>query len=227
VAGCANQQNVEPASIAGEEMDQVILRLKQEVAMYQQAQSAWQNDPQHDPAKLGVVSQCSAKGSVDFKLTKVKLDLTTTTSIKENGALSLKIPFAGGTGTVGPGISGSTETDNTNELVLYAYPEASTFQNVEISDVVRKNSAIAGTLIALRESLIRSSTSKPCFDLTQAGAKDNDTFSLKFAVKKDVNPSLGFNFVILSASGGYDHNSNVGNTITVTFTPTGSAFFAD
>ena len=223
LAGCVQQNAVDSATIPGAEMDQVILRIKQEVAIYQQAQSRWQSDPMHDPAKQGITIQCGGQGNIDFKLTKLKLDLTTTISQKENGSLGLKIPFAGGIGSVGPGVSGSIEHDNTQELVLYTYPTTNTFQGVDIPTQVQQNSVIASTLIALRQSLIRGSANKPCLMLSIPGGKDDDTFSINFVVKKDLNPSLGFNFAILSASAGYDRASNVGNAITVTFASSGEA----
>ena len=48
---------------------------------------------------------------------------------------------------------------------------------------------------------------------------NDDTFTFAVELTREVNPSLGFNFAILSGSAGVDTSNKRTNTITVTFHP--------
>lgn len=209
-------------SLAGEPFDQVLLRVKQEVGLFQAESATWHAGLQDEFKRLGIVPRCG-NGDINFNVTSVKMEFATTLDQTESGQLGLKIPFGpAGIGNVGPGIKGSSENKGTSTLDYTYYVPASPSPLDPIAEKnIASSAVIAPTLAALRDGLVRATAQLPCMSDTP---KDkDDTFTFAVELTHDTNPTIGFNFAILSASAGFDTSNKRANTITVTFHPTPTA----
>lgn len=220
LAGCSAHVTPGSPQSGGESVDQVLLRIKQEVGTYQTAAQLWRTDPDQDPARpdiAGVV--CGDGRSVDFDITKVKLELVAVIDDTDKAGVSLKIPFGSGGLSLGPGFVATQEARATQTLELAIYPNNDKpyiAPEVVLDDAV----PLARALIALRDSLIKAAHNKPCMTLD---AKETDgsenTFKIAFNVKKERDPQLGFGIYVISLTAGADQKSENENTISVSFKP--------
>jgi hypothetical protein len=220
LAGCS--AHITPGSLqgGGESVDQVLLRIKQEVGTYQTAAQLWRTDPEQDPARpdiAGVV--CGDGRSVDFDITKVKLELVAVIDDTDKAGVSLKIPFGASGLSVGPGFLATQEAKATQTLELAIYPNNEKpyiAPEVVLDDAV----PVARALIALRDSLIKAAHNKPCMSLDAKGTDGSDnTFKIAFNVKKERDPQLGFGIYVIALTAGTDQKSENENTVTVSFKP--------
>ncbi len=222
LSACVNRPPTQ-ASITGEELDQVVLRIKQEVGAYQAAAHAWRTDPSQDPVNDSNRGECITT-NIDFDIPTVKAELKTVVTGTSSLGLSLKIPFAQGLGSISPGVGGARTTTNTQILTLYAYPKDA--PGIEVPALVRQNSPIAVSLAQLRSSLIKGGKVRPCFELSRDDKDADNTFQIGFEVVKDENVDLGFSFVIVSLDAKQKSESTTANVITVSFRPRVEAAYA-
>jgi hypothetical protein len=205
--------------LAGEPFDQVLLRIKQEVGLFQSQSAAWHADIKNRLQKTGITPRCG-NGDINFNIRSVKMEFATVLDRKESGEIGLKIPFGpAGANSAGPDFKGSFDTKGTNTLdYTYYVPPSPGEIDQAASSIIAPAAVIAPTLAALRDGLVRATAQLPCMKDTPDD-KDN-TFTFSVEITRDANPSVGFNFYIVSASAAYDSSRSRSNTITVTFHPT-------
>ena len=220
LAGCSTSVTPSSPQSGGESVDQVLLRIKQEVGTYQTAAQLWRTDPDQDPARpdiAGVV--CGDGRSVDFDITKVKLELVAVVDDTDKAGVTLKIPFGPSGVSVGPGFMATREARATQTLDLAIYPNNKKpyiAPEVVLDDAV----PIARALIALRDGLIKAAHNKPCMSLDSQGTDGlENTFKIAFSVKKERNPQLGFGIYVITLAAGTDQASENESTILVSFRP--------
>jgi len=206
-------------TLTGEPIDQVLLRVKQEVGLFQSESADWHAGLQDEFKRLGIVPRCG-NGDINFNVINVKMEFATTLDTTESGQLGLKIQFGPvGIGSIGPSVKGSYESKGTNTLdyTYYVPSKPVPLDQVAVHNIA-SSAVIAPTLSALRDGLVRATAQLPCMSNTPKSS--NDTFTFVVQLTRDINPTVGFNFAILSANAGVNASNNRANTITVTFHPT-------
>jgi hypothetical protein len=204
--------------IDGVTVDQVLTRIKQEVGLfYSDGAKAEQNWPRL-LQDLKVTPVCG-NGHIAFEITAVKMDFNVATDQTGKVGAGLKIPFgpAAGGASVSPGLSDSSETAGNIDLV-YTYKPLATGPMDDDFKAIRDNAIILPALDDMRDGLIRATGQKPCFQ--SLSPKDPDqTLTFSVAVTKDVTGTLGFNWLLLNASGSRESKNTGKNTITVSYRP--------
>ncbi len=215
-AGGRPVRGAEPM-LAGEPLDQVLLRVKQEVGLYQNESATWHATLPMLFQTLHVKPECGS-GDINFELKRITMEFTATLDRTNKTNLGLQVPFGPGGGSIGPGISSSIETKDTERLTYTYYVPAEMPSDPHFKDVIRDSAVILPTLTALRNSLVLATTQRPC--MMDTPKDKDDTFTFTVELTRDTNPNIGFNFAVLSAGASTDRQRAGGNTITVTFHPT-------
>jgi hypothetical protein len=199
-------------------MDQVLLRVKQEVGLFESNSAEWHKTYRQDQANAGIIPPFCGTGDINFNITQVKMEFKTVLDTTKSGNLGLKIPFGpAGVGSFGPGVKGAAESTGTSTLdFTYYKPDPNDIGT--IPPIVAQNAKIEPTLAALRTAVMHAIAQKPC--MSDTPDKQDDTYTFEVELKKDANANLGFNFAILSANAAFDRATTNSNTITVSFHPT-------
>jgi hypothetical protein len=221
VAACGMNPNGPPVTgakpTAGEELDQVLLRIKQEIGLFMVNSRDWHKNYRADLAKAGIKPACGS-GDINFNIKSVNMEFATIADNSRGGGVGLAIPFAGGLGGIGPSASITSESKGTNTLDYTYYPTDANQRIGDIPDVVRENAIIEPTLKALRDAIMKATAQRPCMSDTP---RDMDnTFVFGVELTQSTNEKLGFNFAIANANLSADQSNTRSNTITVTFHPT-------
>ena len=147
------------AGLTGEPIDQVVLRVKQEIGLFQAQSTTWHAGLTEEFKRLGITPQCGT-GDINFGIKSVKIEFVTILDKSESGELSLKIPF--GSGDVGPSTKGTFETKGTNTLdYTYYVPDSPGKLNSAAMESIKPYAVIAPTLSALRDGLVRATAQLP------------------------------------------------------------------
>ncbi|WP_157089446.1 hypothetical protein [Bosea sp. WAO] len=211
IGGCANEFAAREA-ITADQIQRVVDDLKRQVSIY----VAYQNSRE---GRQRLVEQSSTNpcgnGLIDFDIKSVKITLLMTT--EKSGSLGLDVaPIPVGGATLGGGFSFSSSRADTQELTFSASPlKNSNFRYVGQENV--ETAPIAGALINLRDSLIKSSKveNRICFQTSNA----DNTFKLGVTLssKFGADGTLGVAPLAVTASG--ETKGSTGNTLVVTFVP--------
>lgn len=173
-------------------------------------------------------------GDIDFDISTVKAELTTTIEKINNAGLKLAIPV--GAVTVGPsgGIKG--DATNTQGLTYNLWLLSMSRQDPAIfkTAVTQKelgDAPIAEVLLSLREALIKSATKsakgpQPCFtdySPDKPAADAGNTFKLGLTFLTDVTGGLEIKVGIIDLTATTEWKGTTGNTLTVSFVQRGLA----
>jgi hypothetical protein len=203
------------ALIPGEPLDQVLLRVKQEVGLYQTESAAWHDALPAFFQQHGISPECGS-GDINFVLKEIKMEFSAVLDRTDKGTVGLKVPF--GLVEASAGASGSSETKRTQALTYTYFVPPQMQVDAHFKDLIGDQAVILPTLAALRNSLILATTHRPCMANTPP---DRDsTFTFELALTRSASADVGFTFAVVSAGGGSARQGSSGNTITVTFHPT-------
>jgi hypothetical protein len=225
LSGCASRLPAVNA-IPQDRIDQVLSRIKEEVSVYESKVNSYRQYPETDTALIGARKQglkCG-KGLIDFDLVSVQATLTTTASLSGGGSFGFSIPVVSPAGTIGPTFTGSHQVDNTQELTFSVFP--SPIKKDFSYDTDGKKSVIEDTLLALRESFLRTAA-KPgaCYyDYNYRDPKSDkgDTYKFGLTVTDDGTADVSIKLAPLTAGLSGEAKSITGNTLLVTFQQTGT-----
>lgn len=201
------------ALIPGEPLDQVLLRVKQEVGLYQAESATWHDTLPDLFRQRGIKPACGS-GDINFVLKEITMEFTAVLDRTDKGTLGLKVPF----GSAEAGVSGSQGTRRTQTLSYTYYVPDSMTVDPRFRGAIGDQAVILPTLAALRDSLILATAYQPCMANTPAN-KDN-SFSFELELTRSANADIGFTFAVLNAGAGTERQSRSGNRITVVFHPT-------
>jgi hypothetical protein len=199
--------------------------IKQEVGMYLAATAT------PDKIALGQPSDFwCGRGNIDFDVSSVKAQLTTTVETTKNAGIKAKIPFK----AIEVDPSGSVKTDvtNTQELDYTLWPLASDQQPsfpIPTPEDLDK-APIAKALLALREALINSARKtspgpQACFtDYNPAKPSDDpgNSFKLGLSFVNDVTGGFELTVWVLDFTATTETKGTTGNTLTVSFAQRGT-----
>jgi hypothetical protein len=170
-------------------------------------------------------------GNIDFDISQVKAELTTTLETITNKSAGLKIPW----GAVEIDPTGSVKGDATNTQVLdyNLWPLEMERQAALLQATVndQKPAPIADVILALRDAIINSAKEtapgpQPCFtdyDPVKPAADAGNTFKLGLSFVKDTTGGLEIKVWVLDLSATSEWKSTTGNTLTVSFVQRGLA----
>jgi hypothetical protein len=201
------------ALMAGEPLDQVLLRVKQEVGLYQAESASWHAGLPDLFRRLGVTPECGS-GDINFVLKEIKMEFGAVLDRTDSGHVGLKVPFAAAEASAG----GSSASKRTQTLTYTYYVPAEMTPDTQFRDVIGDQAVILPTLSALRTSLILATTHKPCMANTPPDRDNTFTFGLELT--RSAKADVGFTFAVVDAGAGTDRQRSSSNTITVTFHPT-------
>ena len=211
---CSAAQAAE-ALIPGEPLDQVLLRVKQEIGLYQNESASWHDSLPALFEKLGIKPECG-NGDINFVLKEIKMEFSAVLDRTDKANIGLKVPFA--SAAAGAGVSGSTATRRSQTLTYSYYVPAQMPADPHFKNLIGDQAVILPTLGALRNSLILATARRPCMMNTPPD-RDN-TFTFELELTRAASADVGFTFAIPSAGASSDRQRSSGNTITVTFHPT-------
>ena len=203
------------ALIPGEPLDQVLLRVKQEVGLYQNEAAAWHDSLPALFEKLGVTPECGS-GDINFILKEIKMEFSAVLDRTDKGNIGLKVPFGSTEAGAGASVSGGSRQTQTLTYTYYVPPSMPA--DPQFKNLIGDQAVILPTLAALRNSLILATTHRPCMANTPPDRDNSFTFELELT--RSASADVGFTFAILNASASSERQRSSGNTITVTFHPT-------
>ena len=166
-------------------------------------------------------------GHIDFDISQIKAELTTTLETITNTSAGLKIPW----GAVEIDPSGSVKGDATNTEVLdynlWPMADQKALMAAPVKD--EKPAPIADVIISLRDALINSAKKtapgpQPCFtdyDPGKPAADAGNTFKLGLSFVSDKTGGLEIKVWILDLTNTAEWKSTTGNTLTVSFVQRG------
>jgi len=170
LAGCTPQYAENP--ITKNQLALVFSEIKWDVGTYQEASLYYSKHRDQDPAfrdSSGNLISHLACGDVDnsinFYVSKVNIELTTTADNTTKGTASVTFPIAALAGTATPSVNPSHETVSTEKIDFPEYIAAPKPDQVPLAnfDPNAPLPPIAQALINLRGALILSALSGPCF----------------------------------------------------------------
>jgi hypothetical protein len=170
-------------------------------------------------------------GNIDFDISQVKAELTTTLETITNKSVGLKIPW----GAVEIDPTGSVKGDATNTQVLdynlWPFEAERQMALMQATVNAQKPAPIADVILALRDALIASAKKtapgpQPCFtdyDPAKPGADAGNTFKLGLSFVNDTTTGLEIKVWVLDLNATNEWKSTTGNTLTVSFVQRGLA----
>lgn len=171
-------------------------------------------------------------GNIDFDISTIKAQLTTSIEKIDNAGLKLQIPWSAV--TIGPSGSIKGDATNTQELNYNIWPlefsRQIALKATSISD--QKPAPIAEVLLSLRDALInsakKSSSKSPqaCFtdyNPDKPAADAGNTFKLGLSYTTDTTGGLEIKVGILDFNATTEWKGTTGNTLTVSFVQRGLA----
>ncbi|TAW09969.1 hypothetical protein [Rhizobium ruizarguesonis] len=188
---------------------------------------------QNDKSAVGSGKVCA--GAVDFIVSKVAITVTAKVDQTTSGSGGLQVPVNLATLDGSVGVSRVLNDTITTKLSIFPLTAAA---DAEIEDESAKKQRIInpppappdfrGTPIAdaldkLRQDLIATSDTAPCFNFGQGEQNDN-TVQWAFSVSDKIEGSGKFTLVLFSVGADGSRTKTFANTIDVTFVGTGEGF---
>jgi hypothetical protein len=222
-----------PAAAAtdGIELDQVFIRVKQEVGYFESTNPKTEAEWQVLLKRLGLLDATTGKplskvcgtGRILFHVSRVKMEFTATREVSGSAEASLKVPFGPADSSLGAGGKVSSDKVSTQQITYTYYPRRDEVDPEDLGRLTKDNTlVIQPALRALRDSLIKATAHRPCFANTPKTGAEPNVFRFGVQLTNHASADAGFNFLLVSASATADHESGTGNTITVTFEPDNS-----
>lgn len=240
IAGCAEQQPVQAIDLPA--ISAVQAEIKRQVAVYL---AAAQNPPtvkiegvDTPISRLKPSDWWCGSGKIDFDISSIKAELTTTLDNNAGATASFTVPV--NLVTLGP--SGSHTTDETSTQLLTYNLWPTRLQNPAVVARTPSQSEIdaapiAKVLLSLRDALVLSamkvdySGPKPkarppqaCFSDYNPDKPSTDagnSYKLGLSITNDTKAGLSVKVAILSFSATGESKSTTGNTLTVSFVQQG------
>jgi hypothetical protein len=220
-----------PAAAAsdGIDLDQVFIRVKQEVGYFEstnpRTDTQWQDLLKRlgllDPATGKPVATLCGTGRILFHVTRVKMEFTATRDMSNSADASLKVPFGPVDASAGAAVS--SDQRSTQQITYTYYPKHEAADPGDLERLTKDNTlVIQPALRALRDSLIKATAHRPCFANTPKTGAEPNVFRFAVELTNHASADAGFNFLLVSASAKTDHASGAGHTVTVTFEPDNS-----
>jgi hypothetical protein len=235
VSGCADQQQVVDIST----VPQIQADLKRQIGIYIAAVAAREADLKAHPDDQAVY--WCGNGSLDFQITSVKLDLTTSLDKSDTISGSATVPLV--SGSVGPAVSGVNDVANSQELTFteYAFNPAAQpdeVRNLSFTDKDLASAPIAQSLLSLRNGLIAAARKSPmgakgpqaCFagvpietllkdaDPAKAGAADSgNSFKLGVTITNSASEGITLKLGVVNLGNTLAQKMVTSNSITVGF----------
>jgi hypothetical protein len=195
--------------------------IKRQVGIYMQAVAS-------EPAVHGDPKDfwCGT-GNINFDISTVKAELTTTIETIRNAGITAKIPIHAV--TIDPSIGASTDVTNTQVLDYNLWPLDFGRQSLPKSMPTpeeKQSAPIAQVLLSLREALINSAKRtdpnkpQPCFtdyNPDKPAADAGNTFKLGLSFVNDVTKKFEISVWVLDLTAGTETKGTTGNTLTVSF----------
>jgi Trypsin-co-occurring domain 2 len=193
----------------------VLLRVKQEVGLYQNESASWHAALPELFRQRGIVPECG-NGDINFVLKEIRMEFSAVLDRTDKASIGLKVPFGPVEASAGAG--GSVATKRSQLLTYTYYVPAGIPPDPGFKNLIGTEAVILPTLSALRDSLILATTRRPCMANTPPDRDNTFTFGLELT--RAANADVGFTFAVVNADAGTDRQRGSGNTITVTFHPT-------
>jgi hypothetical protein len=247
LTGCTTPQTSSNTTPETQDVTGILERIRQDVGNYEYIADQWRGtikpkiaDPAIPPAPF--TSVCPII-NYDFDITKIELSLQVTAENTASGDVGLKVPVGGA--TLGPDINGSRAQTQTKTIVfdriptddpsqLVKFHDGPDYQNLTVHHKAFLSSQqqtspgatrvfpITDTIIGLRKSLLAAAGKYPCFDI-DLDKSTGDSIKLDFEVDKSIDPTLGFDFLIVTAKVDNKIESKLDNTLTITIAPHSTA----
>jgi hypothetical protein len=238
VAGCSGQEDLQPIDVRA--ISAVQAEIKRQVGVYMAAAKV---PPlvlvagKPVPATQAPGGFWCGSGAIDFNISTIKAELTTTLDTTESLNVGVTVPFHGGSGTLSGGVK--KEFTNTQVLDYNLWPLEIALQNPDVSaqnpsepDI--KGAPIAQVLRDLRNALVLSAMRldysnsngpisrgpQPCFtdyDPDKPVSDAGNTFKIGLSVENNVNGGISITASLLNISASETITSTTGNTLTVSF----------
>ena len=165
-------------------------------------------------------------GSIDFDISFVKAQLTTTVETIKNAGIKAKLPFKAI--EVDPSGSRKTDVTNTQELNYNLWPLARD-QQIALPKGDLETAPIAKVIMSLRDALIASAKKtapgpQACFtDYNPAKPAEDagNTFKLGLSFVNDVTGGFEITVWVLDLTNTTETKGTTGNTLTVSFVQRG------
>ena len=220
-SGCSTQPPL-PQALDKNAIATVQADIKRQVGVYMRA-----------ARKSGVPSGTQfwcGSGKIDFDISSVKAQLTTSIETATNAGLKLKIPVD--VITIGPSGNEKVDVTNTQSLTYNLWPLVMSQQSLDdtmpTTDEL-KGAPIAQVLMDLRDALIASATQKqkgpqPCFtdyNPEKPSSDAGNTITLALSFVNDANAGVEVDVGILGVTATGELKGTTGNTLTVSFVQKG------
>jgi hypothetical protein len=218
IAGCVSTPPVRQV-LDKEAIEKVQGEIKREIGVYLAATEADSSAGQPEDFWCG-------KGDIEFDVSSVKAQLTTTVETADTSGIKAKIPFHAI--VVGPSGSRKTDVTNTEELDYMLWPIALEQQpHLPVGDI--GGAPIAKALLALRAALIdgaKKSAPGPqaCFtdySPDKPSADAGNSFKLGLSFVNDLTGGFEITVGVVDLAGTAEYKGTTGNTLTVAFVQRG------
>lgn len=196
--------------VAGVRFDQVLLRVRQEVALFAQQSTAARSRDLDLLRGEGIEPRC-AEGASDFAIRRVSLTLAVAMTPGRGGEAEMTVPFA--EAGDGPRRMRTAVLDDAWEIP--AEPDARTAR------LLAPVATIAPVMSGLRHGLLRATMQVPCSANVPGGIDGTLAFALR--VERDADPSVGFHLAIAPMLAGAEVPPGSVDTVTIGFHAPGSA----
>lgn len=204
--------------ISSDDISSVVNDVKYQTSVYAAQAKYFQLHPRDDDQAILAAKKrlrCG-NGDINVVLTAVKIELATTLDSTSGASFSTSVPLSAI--TIGPSVSGSAETTNSQELVFNEYPVGNARIYAHKYDTLPP---IAVALFALRKALILGAANDGiCFQSVPSKNADKaaaNTFKIALAVVEDGKGGVSVGVGALNFGASQEVKSTTGNTITVTF----------
>ncbi|MGO6819722.1 hypothetical protein [Rhizobium brockwellii] len=205
-------------AISASRIDKVLSEIKRQLSVYEsQALYLHQNPAKDadlaDAQKAGL--KCG-KGRINFEITAIDAELTTTSSTSVGGSVSVGVVVPGG--SIGPSVSGSHAVEDTQKLKFSVYPDKvpPTF-----TYSAEKSAPIADLLFKLRAGFLRTATQVGACYYTYNPKSDNggngNTYEIGLTVTDEGKGEVSIKLAPVEAGFNGEGKSVTGNTLTVHF----------
>jgi hypothetical protein len=220
-------QSAQMPSDHGIDLDQVFIRVKQEVGYFESMNPRTKQDWNALLTKLNLLGSKPPKpvmllcggGHIEFNVRKVRMVFAVAHDDSISGDGKFNVPLGPIKATVGGDFS--SERTSTQEVGYTYYPAGIPAQPSDYAFLITNGAVIAPALESLRNSLIIASAQQPCFGRTPKTQSDSDadTYSFSIQLTDKVAAQAGFEFRILDANASAEQNREASGKIIVTISP--------
>jgi hypothetical protein len=224
LAGCCANPPMRQA-LDADAIGKVQAEIKRQVGVYIRAAQTSDGATEHGPFWCG-------SGKIDFDISNVKAELTTTIENIGSVNLGLKIPVS--KVTLGPSSGVKQDVTNTEVLdynlwTIETARQSSEFLDKPVTDKELKDAPIASVLLALRHALVVSAQKsqlgpQPCFtdyNPDKPASHAGNAFKIGLTMVTDATGGIEVKVGIIDFTASQEYKGTSGNTLTVSFVQRG------